>query len=330
MGRGIWPRIAATIAAVLLLLVAAGYALGGYLAFQQLSVVHPACGSRPFGQDTPATFTVPDGESREPVKRAGYRFSEAEEVAFPARSDGVTIRAWFAPPRSTGGPVVVLVHGYDSCRRDWNVLMPAGMLHGAGFGVLMLDLRNHGDSDADDGRWAGGSKEYRDVLGAWDWLRGRGYDARAIGLFGVSMGAATATIAAGEEPAVAATWADSSYDRYDVAAKEYAQVKGYPDWVAGAAVPIGRALGEPELAVRDPGAEVHRLAGRPFYVVHGLADTLVMPHNAIELATDAGEGGTPVDPWLVAGAAHTHAMLVEPRTYEDRLVAFFTDAIGAP
>ena len=73
MGRRIWPRIAATTAA-LLLLVAAGYVLGGYLAFQQLSVVHPACGSRPFAQDTPATFTVPDGESREPVKRAGYRF----------------------------------------------------------------------------------------------------------------------------------------------------------------------------------------------------------------------------------------------------------------
>jgi uncharacterized protein len=330
MGRRISLRIVATTTALLLLLGATGYAVGGYLAFQQLSVVHPACGSRSFARDTPATFILPASESREPVELDRYHFSGPEDVAFPARGDPVTIRAWFAPPRSTGGPVVVIVHGYDSCRRDWNVLLPAGMLHSAGFGVLLLDLRNHGDSDPDDGRWAGGSKEYRDVLGAWDWLRSRGYDAHAIGLFGVSMGAATATIATGEEPAVAATWADSSYDRYAVAAEEYAEVKGYPGWVAGAAVPVGRALGESELAVRDPGTEVRRLAGRPFYVVHGLADTLIMPHNAVELAVDAAAGGTPVDPWLVAGAEHTHAMLVEPRTYADRLVGFFAGALGTP
>ena len=44
------------------------------------------------------------------------------------------------------------------------------MLHRAGFGVLLIDLRNHGASDIDNGRWAGGSKEFLDALGAWDWL----------------------------------------------------------------------------------------------------------------------------------------------------------------
>ncbi|HLO35912.1 MAG TPA: alpha/beta fold hydrolase, partial [Candidatus Deferrimicrobium sp.] len=107
--------------------------------------------------------------------------------------------------------MVILVHGYNACRRDWTVLLPAGMLHQAGFGVVVPDLRNHGDSDIDDGRWAGGAKEYRDVLGAFDWLRAHGVPGERIGIFGASLGAATATIATGEEPGVAALWADSSY-----------------------------------------------------------------------------------------------------------------------
>ena len=41
------------------------------------------------------------------------------------------------------------------------VLVPAGILHRAGFGILALDLRNHGDSAVPDGRWAGGAENGR-------------------------------------------------------------------------------------------------------------------------------------------------------------------------
>jgi pimeloyl-ACP methyl ester carboxylesterase len=219
-----WSWILAAV--VVLLAVGTGtvYAAGGYLAYEELSVVHPHCGSRPFATQTPADFTVTGGGAADAagLDITPYRFSDFSEVEFPTRGGGLTIRAWYAPPRQAGGPVVVVVHGRDACRRDWSVLLPAGMLHRAGFGVVLPDLRNHGDSDIDNGRWAGGAKEYLDVLGAWDWLRGRGVAAERIGLVGMSLGAATVTIATGEEPAVAATWADSPYATYGVAAAEYA------------------------------------------------------------------------------------------------------------
>src|SRR4051812_14645713 len=279
-------RIAVGLAIALLVGVTAVYAGAGFLAYQDLSVVHQHCDSRPFASQTPADFTIVDPLTQKLPDVTRYRFDDFTDVAFPTRGGGLTIRGWYAPPRDPSRGVVV-VHGYDACRRDWNVLVPAGMLHRAGFGVLLPDLRNHGDSDIDDGRWAGGAKEYLDVLGAWDWLRGQGVPAARIGVLGVSLGAATATIATGEEPGIAATWADSSYASFSVAAAEYADSKGYPAWVAGPAVPIGHLLGDTALATRDPGDEVLRLAGRPFFIVQGLDDTTVRPHNAIDLSAAA-------------------------------------------
>lgn len=320
-------------AAALLLCVLFGvgvYVGAGVIAYQDLSAVRAHCAGTTHASDTPADFTINDGAASPQPDVAPYRFTDATEVSFPARGDDLTIRAWYAPPREPGGPVVILVHGFNACRRDWNVLLPAGMLHRAGFGVLLPDLRNHGESDSDGGRWAGGAKEYRDVLGAWDWLVEEGVPPSRIGIFGMSLGAATVVIATGEEPRVAATWADSSYASFAIAAAEYAEQRGYPGWVADPAVLIGRRLGDPELAVRDPSEELAHLAGRPLFIVQGTADTIVLPHNATDLAADAMAGGTAVEPWLVSGAGHTESMLLAMDAYRDRLIAFFSGAIGGP
>jgi dipeptidyl aminopeptidase/acylaminoacyl peptidase len=323
-------RTAIALALAVLVGATCVYVAAGYLAYEDLSVVVPHCGGGQLASQTPADFIIDDTSVLNPPDVTQYRFTEFKDVAFQTRGGGLTIRGWYAPPRQPGGPVVLLVHGYNACRRVWSVLLPAGMLHQAGFGVLLPDLRNHGDSDIDDGRWAGGAKEYLDVLGAWDWLRAQGVPGARIGLFGVSLGAATATIATGEEPAIAATWADSSYARFSVAATEYAESKGYPSWITGPAVPIGHLLGDTALGTRDPGDEILRIAGRPFFIVQGLEDSTVRPHNAIDLSVAAARGGTPVEPWLVPGAAHIRAMLLETDRYKARLVAFFTASVGSP
>ena len=66
---------------------------------------------------------------------------------------------------------------------------------------LRIDLRNHGDSGTTGGRHTGGIRESADVLGAWDWLVAeRDLTPERIGLFGISLGAASVVIAAGDEP----------------------------------------------------------------------------------------------------------------------------------
>ena len=333
-GRRASSRVRRWLAAGLGLAVIAGivgYAGVGYIAYDRLTGVNSGCGTRDFRSQTPADFEAYNGDHSLTVDAAPYRFTDYQTVAFPAREAALTIRGWFAPgPAGAANPTVIVVHGRYSCRRDPIVMLPAGMLHAAGFGVLLIDLRNHGDSDVDNGRWAGGAKEFRDVLGAWDWLVARGHDPSRIGLFGASLGGGTVTIATGEEGRVAATWADSSYADADTAAWEYADSEGYPGWVAPAAIVVGRLLGESELGARSPDEEVAKLDGRPFAIVHGLSDTTVRPHHAIDLAAAAYAAGSAVEPWIVPGARHTEEMLLRPAEYEARLVAFFSAAIGVP
>jgi dipeptidyl aminopeptidase/acylaminoacyl peptidase len=317
-------------AAVAVGIVAVAVVGAGYLAYEQLSPVKRGCENPAFVGQTPADFTAANDDGRLVVDAAPYRFGDFEEVAFPSRGGGPTIRGWFAPPAAEDGPVVIAVHGRGSCRRSPGVLLPAGMLHRTGFGVLVIDLRNHGDSDVDNGRWAGGGKEYRDPLGAWDWLVAQGYRPERIGIFGSSLGAATIMIAMGEEPRLAAAWADSSYADFAQASSEYAIRKGYPGWVATTAIPIGRLIGDPELGWIDPDEAARRLAGRPLFIAQGLADTTVLAHHAVDLAAAAFAGGTSVQPWIVPGAEHTEEIFLVPDEYERRLVEYFTTSVGDP
>ncbi|HSG86826.1 MAG TPA: alpha/beta fold hydrolase [Candidatus Limnocylindrales bacterium] len=328
------PLVAIGVAALTIVVVAlAGYLTIGALAYRELSALQPQAGGR-WEDQTPANFEARiDATSGAPwLDASPYRFDDFTEVAFPSRdARPLTIRAWYAPTAAgVDAPVVVVVHGKGASHRDPVVLLPAGMLHRAGFAVLMPDLRDHGDSDVEDMRWAGGAEEYLDVLGAVDWLVAQGYEPDRIGLMGSSLGAATVTIAMGEEPAVAATWADSAYSDFDVAAEEYTENGGYPGWVTGAGVFVGRIMSGDPLGDHDPARALARLSGRPYAIVHCDADRTVYVHHADDNAAIAAAAGTEVTPWILPGCGHVDAMFVAPDEYERRLLAFFTDALGAP
>ena len=322
------PRVLLVAVFAAIALGVAGYLAAGVYGWQSLEIPR-ACGDREFARQTPSDFLASNASGSLTVDTTAYHFSDYRDVAFPARGTNLTIRGWYAPgPEGTASPTVVLANGIYSCRRDSVTLLPAAMLHKAGFGVLVVDLRNHGDSDVDDGHAALGGKEYADLLGAWDWLVKQGHDPARIGLFGTSLSAASSLIAMGEEPAVAATWADSSFADVDALLGERASSLGFPAFLGGAVVPVGRLLGEADLGRRSPAGELAALAGRPIAIVQGLDDRQVLPHHAADLAAAAGRAGTAVEPWLVPGAGHQEAVLLRPAEYEARLVAFFTSALG--
>ena len=276
----------------------AGYVTAGVIGLRMLEVP-TGCGDREFAHQTPADFVASNASGSLTVDTTAYRFSDYRDVALPARGTGLTIRGWYAPgPEGTASPTVILANGIYSCRRDSVTLLPAAMLHRAGFGVLVVDLRNHGDSDVDDGRSALGGKEYADILGAWDWLVEQGHDPRRIGLFGTSLSGASSLIATGEEPAIAATWADSSFADTGVLLGERAVSFGVPSWpwipawLGGAVIPVGRLLGGADIGARTPERALANLAGRPLAIVQGLDDEQVLHHHAADLAAAAGRAGT--------------------------------------
>jgi uncharacterized protein len=318
---GRWRRRFAVLLLVLAILAVVAYLLVGVLVYDQLSEIESGCAA--YAANTPAAFSV-DGVATVP-----YAMPEYETVDLPSRDAGVDIKAWYVPASSgaVDAPAVVLVHGHASCRREGKMLLAAGMLHRAGIAVLLIDMRNHGDSTVVNGRYAAGTREYRDVLGGWDWLVAHGHPAARTGVFGMSLGAATALIATGEEPRVAAVWEDSSYADTDEAIQAELTRNGFPTFIRFGGYLMAKLISGDDLIGLSPVGAMAKLRGRPIAITHGDADTRLSVAYAAELAAAFRANGGSVVPWIVPGADHTDAIVLDTAEYERRLDAFFTGAL---
>jgi len=328
------PRWIAVGLGVVLALGVAGYAGASYYGYDRLTHATPRCDDR-FPDYTPASFGT-EGISKEftaggfdtaPYAMPGYR--EVGFLSRDARQPKLTIRAWWVPAEKAGAPAVIVVHGINSCRHDPVVLLPAGMLARNGFSVLMMDMRDQGDSDIEDGRSGWGSEEYLDVLGAWDWLQSaQGLQASQIGLMGESLGASAAIIAMGEERAIAATWADSGFADLGVLFDERIAREGFPTWLRPGVIAWAKVIANDDLTARRPVDEVEKIGARPLAIVHGLADVDAGVHHAKDLAAAHATFVPGYEPWLVPRALHLQAAFAAPAEYERRIVAFFRASLG--
>ena len=133
-----------------------------------------------------------------------------EDVELPTE-DGLCLPAWFmpAPPPAARGPemgtadpspAVVLIHGWESARD--RTLPHAQFLHAAGFAVLALDVRGHG-ANGPEALPISAGEFAADARAGVAWLAGRD-DVGRVAIFGHSMGAAGALVAAASAPSVAA------------------------------------------------------------------------------------------------------------------------------
>jgi pimeloyl-ACP methyl ester carboxylesterase len=212
-----------------------------------------------------------------------------EPVRFTT-SDGLTISAWWIPakrhtsrsttqPAGWGERTVILCHGLGSNKANH---LPLGReLVYAGYNLLAIDFRAHGESDGQICSF--GDLERRDVLAAVGFLRTqRSANARRIALLGVSMGGAAALAAAGEETddarAINAVAVLSTYDRFASAAESLLSSR------------LGSAIARPLVAAGIPLASMHagtdpssfapstaaaRLSPRPLFVAHGRDDEMI-------------------------------------------------------
>jgi dipeptidyl aminopeptidase/acylaminoacyl peptidase len=322
-------KIAAVLLIAALTLMAAGYAIASSIVYDRLAAIDPGWCPSIFATNTPASFDpnpVPATSvaPADAVSMPGY-----QQVAFPSRGDpATTVSGWWVPAAAADAPSVVVVHGYGRCKQDPEVLVPAGMLHRHGFAVLLIDMRNHGASTISDRLFAFGLKEYRDVLGAWDWLTTiQGVSPDRIGLYGVSGGAGTSVIATGEEQRVAAVWADSAWGNVTVGIQAELNRTGYPTILADGGVWVGRLFHGVDLVAKSPASAAALLAGRPIYIVHGEEDERIPVEQAMLLAAGVKRGGGLVEPWILPGVGHVRVLFADPDEYERRLVAFFAKTL---
>ena len=120
--------------------------------------------------------------------------NNVEQVIF--ESDELQLEGWWMPAENPRA-ILLFVHGAGSSRVSpfFNTLGFYDSLQKTGVSVFTFDQRNHGNSEYTDGYLRMGATEYRDVLAARDWLRGRADDDTPVIICGLSMGGATSIYA---------------------------------------------------------------------------------------------------------------------------------------
>ncbi len=253
----------------------------------------------------------------------------SEDVSFSA-PDGVELRGWWVPAVEARGSAV-LVHGLNRTRIE--MVRKAPFLHARAWNVLLFDLRHHGESGGAATTF--GQREKEDVRAAVAYARSRA-DLPVVA-WGVSLGGASAVLAAADDPSVAGIICDSSYRSLrDTVYHHLALFRGFrwwlrivPSWPVADEVLfwMGRRGGFDPDAV-DIQAAAGRLQGRPILFVANSEDRRMPKEIAFELQSAAGERAHVL---IVPGRSHGGAWRDGTAAYE-AAVAQVLDAAaeGAP
>ncbi|HEX8491462.1 MAG TPA: MFS transporter [Pyrinomonadaceae bacterium] len=127
-----------------------------------------------------------------------------ENVTFVS-SDGNKLSGWYLPS-SSHKVTIIMAHGLFRSR--YEMLDRGVALWREGYGVLLYDLRRHGQSRAEFSTL--GYDERHDVTAALMFMRERAPENRIV-LMGVSMGAAATLLSAAESDSLMAVVAESSF-----------------------------------------------------------------------------------------------------------------------
>ena len=261
----------------------------------------------------------------------GWRFLELpdfepplEPLALPA-ADGVRLAGWFlAHPRPRG--TVLLLHGFGTNR--FGLVHLAYDLYQRGFQSLLLDFRGCGASEGEATTL--GLREQSDLRGALAYLRSRpDVDPDRIGVYGVSMGGATALLTLEPGLGVRALVTDSAFATLRGAIDHgFRRIAGLPPSIFRAPTVwfASRFAGERRDAVLDavqPLTRVARTAPCPLLLIHGTEDDVVYVQDAYQLYLAAAG---PKEIWIVPDAGHGRAHATVGAPYVERVAAFFNDA----
>lgn len=253
---------------------------------------------------------------RDTITPADYGL-EFEEVEFEA-SDGVPLRGWFLDGDREDASVAV-GHGLFRSRKE--VLDRAALFRKLGFDTLVFDFRRHGASGGE--RTTLGYIERLDFQGAVAFLREREPGARVL-VYGVSMGAAAAILAARATPEISAVIADSPfYDIEQTVVHHVRLIFGLPRFpfadVLLYFLELRGGFDREDFALEPA---VRSLGKRPVLILAGERDERMPPELQRKLyeASASPASGFHVFP----GAGHGAAYRTDPDSYWSAIVDFLT------
>lgn len=230
-------------------------------------------------------------------------------------SENLTLSGWYIPPEN--GVVVIMLHGYGGNRT--RILPVANMLSEAGYGVLLYDMRGHGESD---GRWRSfGWQDVTDVENAIFYLQGLD-EVTKIAIWGYSAGGQVAIRAAAQLNSLGAVIADAPAI---ATAQDYQAAYGknlnfyhasfrdlLASWLFSMDIP------------RSVTKSLSMISPRPILLIRGEDDKRIVPAQIEAFYDSANE---PKALWIVPHAGHGSTWQADPEAYATRIISFLNDAL---
>lgn len=283
-----------------LLLVGAGYYFGGKMA------------ASPRG-------AVPHYDKRDSFKTPEDLGLQAELVTFPAH-DGLALKGWYIEAEDKNAPALVCMHGGRDDKRYFLPLAPA--LHAAGFALLLIDGRCHGESADDPKGLSLGVRDHMDVMGGADFLTAQGHT--KLGALGCSQGSACVVIAAARDPRLKTLILESTGYKIGRAASMMFP-KGTGFLVHIMTMGLMLRLGYPFMdALKAEGSQyrlANRLADRDVLILQGDNDEITPLEDVAAYAARFGRA-TPVE--VLPGGKHC-ILRRDPEWYKARALPFLKE-----
>jgi len=276
-----------------------------------------------FGVGTYAAVTMTKvGEHPQYDQDPGTFGLDFETVHFPSRRDKLRLAAWFVPNKDTDRSII-LVHGRNASKQNAiSGKLPelAAELHHAGFSVLMMDLRGHGESEGKRYTW--GVCEQWDVLGAVDCLLNVGFLPGKIAVLGISLGGAAVIGAAAKETAIGAMVLESTFaDLIDLVAPNWKKESGLPMLFLPGVYLMWKLLYGINPKDVKPVEDIVQVEPRPVLILHSETDEMIPVKHAQRLAAAVPHAK------LVLFDNCSHAELFRdcPKAYLDAIIPFFRE-----
>lgn len=240
------------------------------------------------------------------------------ETATFTSEDNVTLSGWYIPSRNRAA--VILLHGYGANRLE--MLTRAEFLARHEYGVLLYDLRGHGESGGT--LRTNGWLDVKDVTAALGFLHNQeDIDPDRIGILGFSVGGQVALRAAAQNEWLKAVVADgpslvktedapppnSLFEQVNPVVTR--MIDRVFEWRIGATAPLGVVEAMPEIAPR------------PVLLIATGQDAMELriAENYYEHARD------PKTLWQIPEAGHGGGLLARPAEYEQTVITFFNQSL---
>jgi len=232
-------------------------------------------------------------------------------------ADGSSCPGWLIHGSCSTGPVMILSHGWNSCR--YGSLVRVKLLEQFASQLVVYDLRGHGLSTASKSRL--GTTEADELLEIIDQLEDQ--DTRIV-LFGTSMGAGTAIAAAStakdrQKKRIAAVIAEGPYRYFREPISGQLRCRKIPSFPLSELATALMAVRLGGLSRFDRAALAANLSC-PLLVLHGTADPVCPIASARQIATSAPQGHI----IEIEGAGHGNLADFDEPKYLEAIGLFMT------